>query len=435
MNRKKSSKHLRPRPASLCAAHSLMATAVLVGASLAAAPSSVSAQSAGAPNVTLRQAFEAAWARQPESAALATRRDAVRAQQQSASAWSSAPLSLEVLNKTDALSRNQGSREFELGVAVPLWLPGERGRSQTLADAEGRALESRLKAAQLRVAGAVREAWWSWHRARAEMDVALAQQSGAIRLAADVAKRLKAGDLARADMHQADGAVAAADAAVAQAEAAAIATRLHLESITALNRALQANAQAEADAAIQASLDAHPELMSVEDKLAVADNSAALTATQSRANPELTVATTRGRGAFGEPYSQTLTVGIRVPFGGGPRFDARTATARADTLELQSQLVLERARLGASNWWRRSGARHWLASRADSSISLFSWAKPICPRACALRLKLLRHSARRRAPELNWRPRSRRSSKRLACCRSDGPRHPTTNKTLRNFSS
>jgi hypothetical protein len=43
-------------------------------------------------------------------------------------------------------------------VAIPLWLPGERGRSQALADAEGRAIESRTTAAQLRVAATVREA-------------------------------------------------------------------------------------------------------------------------------------------------------------------------------------------------------------------------------------------------------------------------------------
>jgi outer membrane protein, heavy metal efflux system len=175
------------------------------------------AQDAAAPRIsTLRAAFDAAWARQPEAQAIAARRDAVSASQQASRAWSSAPPTVEVLNKTDALNRNQGSRELEIGVALPLWLPGERQRTQTLADAEGRALESRLAAAQLRVAAGVREAWWSWQRARAEADVARAQQANAGLIATDVAKRLKAGDLARADQHQADGTVAAADGAAAQ---------------------------------------------------------------------------------------------------------------------------------------------------------------------------------------------------------------------------
>ncbi|MFO0207507.1 MAG: TolC family protein, partial [Betaproteobacteria bacterium] len=97
-------------------------------------------------------------------------------------------------------------------------MPGERGRSQALAAADGRAIESRTTAAQLRVAAAVRAGWWTWQRARVELDAARGQLDNVRRIAADVGKRLKAGDLARADQHQADGAVAAAEAAVAQAE-------------------------------------------------------------------------------------------------------------------------------------------------------------------------------------------------------------------------
>jgi outer membrane protein, heavy metal efflux system len=326
--------------------------AVLWGLASLTATSGLRAEdSAAAQPTTLRNAFEAAWARQPEAAALAMRRDAVRAQQQSALAWSSAPLTLEVLNKTDALSRNQGAREIEMGVAVPLWLPGERQRSQTLADSEGRALESRLAAAQLRVAAAVREAWWAWQRARADADAARAQQGNAIRIAADVAKRLQAGDLARADQHQADGAVAAADGAVAQADAMVVAAALHLRALTAMAPA-QDEAKPEPDPDSSASANGiatqpHAELTALTDRLAVAEGSVALAAVQSRANPELTLAATRGRGSSGEAYNQTFTVGIRVPFGGGPRVEIRNATARGDVIELQAQLALERARLSA----------------------------------------------------------------------------------------
>jgi len=128
---------------------------------------------------------------------------------------------VEVSGKTDRLNRNVGAREYEAGLAIPLWLPGERGRSQALAQAEGRAVESRTTAAQLRVAAAVREAWWNWQRARADAATAQGQLDNAQRIAADVGKRLKAGDLAQADQHQADGAVAAVQATVAQAQAVA----------------------------------------------------------------------------------------------------------------------------------------------------------------------------------------------------------------------
>jgi cobalt-zinc-cadmium efflux system outer membrane protein len=80
-------------------------------------------------------------------------------------------------------------------------------------------------------------------------------------------------------------------------------------------------------------MDTHGELLALKDRASVAEGVAALAATQSRANPELTIATTRDRGASGETWQQTFTVGVRIPFGAGPRHDARTAAARAETIE------------------------------------------------------------------------------------------------------
>jgi outer membrane protein, heavy metal efflux system len=329
--------------------------AVTVMALCAIAVSTASAQTQPPVRLTLRQAFEAAWAAQPEMAGLAARSDAARAQQQAAQSWTPEPAAVELATKTDRLNRNLGTREYAAGVAIPLWLPGERGRSQALAQAESRAVESRATAAQLRVAASVREAWWNWQRARTDADTARGQLDSAQRIASDVAKRLKAGDLARADQHQADGAVAAAQAVLAQAQASVIVARQQVRTLTASpgldleSGRTDADASAEADpgatGAAPADIDNHAELLALKDRAAVAEGNAALAATQTRANPELTIGTTRDRGSFGEAWQQTVTVGVRVPFGGGPRHDARQAAARAETIELQAQLNLERARL------------------------------------------------------------------------------------------
>ena len=312
------------------------------------------AVSAASP-LSLRQAFEAAWARQPEAMGLQARRDAARAQQRAAKAWTPEPAALELSNKTDRLGSNQGAREFEVGVAVPLWLPGERSSSAALADAEGAATESRATAAQLRVAATVREAWWQWQRARIEVGTARDQLENARLIAADVARRTMAGDLARADQHQADGAVAGAEASMAQAETGLAAARQHLRALAGVAPASSGAAMTElgnvlaepAPDAAAAELESHAALQELKDRAAVAQRSVELTATQSRANPELTLATTRDRGARGDASQQTITLGIRIPFGAGPRSDARSANARAETMEIQAQLALERERLTA----------------------------------------------------------------------------------------
>ena len=314
-----------------------------------APPGPVSAASATNP-LSLRQAFDAAWARQPEAMGLQARRDAARAQQRAAKAWTPESAALELSNKTDRLGSNQGAREFEVGVAVPLWLPGERSSSAALADAEGAATESRATAAQLRVAATAREAWWQWQRARIEVGTARDQLENARLIAADVARRTKVGDLARADQHQADGAAAGAEASLAQAEAGLAAARQHLRALAGFapdsSGAGDALAEPAPDAAA-AELESHAALQELKDRAAVAQRSVELTATQSRANPELTLATTRDRGARGDASQQTFTLGIRIPFGAGPRSDARSANARAETMEIQAQLALERERLTA----------------------------------------------------------------------------------------
>jgi len=325
--------------------------ALAVAFALSAVAAGAWAQSTAKPEgLTLRQAFEAAWSRHPELAALAARRDAASAQQQAAQSWTPEPVVMELTGKTARLNRNLGTREYGAGLAIPLWLPDERGRSQALAQAEGRAVESRTAAAQLRMAAAVREAWWNWQRARADAATAQGQLDNAQRIAADVGKRLKAGDLARADQHQAAGATATAQVSVAQAQAALIVSEQALRTLLvspglALTAGLDVvNAEPEPGSAVP-DLDEHGELLALKDRAAAAEGLAALTATQSRVNPELLIATTRERDAPGEPWQQTLTVGVRIPFGAGPRHDARTAAARTATIELQAQLTLERARL------------------------------------------------------------------------------------------
>ena len=340
--------------ASVAGAATLCGTAVAAqtaadAANAAVAPAAGSTEAAASP-LNLRQVFDAAWSRQPEALALQARRDAARAQQSAAKAWTPQPAALEVSNRTDRLGNNQGAREVEVGIAVPLWLPGERGRSAALADAEGAAIESRANAAQLRVAATVRDAWWQLQRARIEVATARAQLESTRLIAADVARRAKAGDLARADQHQADGVVAGGEAAVAQAEAGLALARQHLRALTGAAPALSGadDSLAEPDPGASATeIEAHAALQELKDRAAVAQRSVELIATQSRANPELMLATTRDRGARGEASQQTITLGIRIPFGAGPRSDARSANARAEAMEIQAQLALERERLTA----------------------------------------------------------------------------------------
>ncbi len=300
---------------------------------------------------TLQQAFDIAWARQPEAQSLDIRREATDARRRTAEAWTAEPPSLELAGKTDQVIKNEGAREYVAGISLPLWLPGERSRLGSLAEAESKAVTSRATAAQLSTAAAVRDAWWLWQRARGEQALARERLNNAQRLAGDVAHRVKAGDLAKSDLHQAEGAAATAEVALAEADAALAASIQQLRAITG---ALPADGAANSPETVPAvpadftTLDAaHPAVAELFDRAEVARRAADLASVQTRNNPELVLATTRERGGFGDAYQQTVMLGVRIPFGSDSRNRAKVGLARAEAIETEGQLRLERERLAA----------------------------------------------------------------------------------------
>jgi cobalt-zinc-cadmium efflux system outer membrane protein len=295
----------------------------------------------------LKQGFEAAWARQPEQRAAALRRDSAAAGEAAAQRWSPEPPSLDLTAKSDRTTDNTGAREYEATIAVPLWLPRERSRSQATASAETDALEARLLAAKWRLAAEVRTAHWSYQRARLESSLALRRLENARQLAADVARRVRAGDLARSDAHQADGAVAAADGAAAEAAVALSRAAQEWTALTGRPALDSEDVVPEPTPPPTRPTAVHPALRELTSRAELARRQAELAGAQTRANPELTVGVSRERAEFGERYAQALVVGVRIPLGAHSRSDSKIAAAAADQLEAEAQLALEQERIEA----------------------------------------------------------------------------------------
>lgn len=296
----------------------------------------------------LARAFAAAWERQPAAAGLGERSRAAAAQQQVANAWTAAPPSLELGTRSDRFNRNRGALEQELGVALPLWLPGERSASQALAAADAEAVERRGGSLRLQLAQALREAWWAWQAAHNESSLAGERVAAASRLRDDVARRFRAGDLSRADLNAAAGALAQAEAQAAEVSAAAAQATFRLRNLTGtgLPEAPPVAAAEPLPAATAAAAEQHPQWRELQARAQRADAEVELARQQTRANPELAVSTRRDRGAAGEAVDQTWALALRLPFGAGPRQDARIATARAEALELQGEALRLQEQLG-----------------------------------------------------------------------------------------
>ena len=291
----------------------------------------------------LANAYEQAWLRQPAAAAQTERQRAVAAQATAAGAWLAAPLALELGARSDRFNRNQGARELDVGIALPLWLPGERDGARAVAAAEGEVLSGRLAALRLTLAQLVREAWWGWQSARNEVELAAFREDSGRRLRDDVARRFQAGDLSRADFNQAEGAYALARAQRAEAEAGEALASYRLESLTGVAVAAT-EVQSEPEPG-GGNVAEHPALRDWQGRAELARRQLELARTQSRANPELAIATRSDRAADGEPLDRTWALSLRLPFGGGARHDARVATANAEAIEAEIGRERERERI------------------------------------------------------------------------------------------
>ena len=304
----------------------------------------VQAQQAASGNASIKQGFEAAWARQPEYRGAGLRRDAAASAEQASQRWTPEPPALEMTAKSDGPTTNTGAREYEAKVAVPIWLPNERSRSLAAASAGTGAVEARLFAAQWRLAAEVREAYWAYQRARSDLSLAEQRLTNSRQLTADVLRRVKAGDLARSDSHQSEAAVAAAESAVAESSAALTQATQRWSVLTGASSTredLNSEVLPEASAADAS----HPALRDLTARADVAKRQLELAGIQTRANPELMLGVTRERSDFNERYAQVLSVAVRIPLGKHSRSESRIAAAGADQAEAESQLLLGQERI------------------------------------------------------------------------------------------
>ena len=282
---------------------------------------------------TLRDALERAWERQPAAQAQTFRAAEAAARVKAANAWVPAPPSIGLSERSDRLNRNAGAREVEAALSVPLWLPGQRQRESALAGAEQDLQRDAQGSAKWKLAGEVREAYWQARAADAERVAAARRLDDAVALAADVERRLKAGDLARTDFNQAKGAEHAARSAANESETR---TARALLAFTALTGMETLPVGAEAPATNAPPLAEHPALRQLDRAALAADARLRLATDTRRDNPELTLAYRRERSSNTEAYGGSVTLGIRIPLSTDARNEPKIAAANAEFIEART---------------------------------------------------------------------------------------------------
>lgn len=314
----------------------------------AASPPSTAAATpdAAAAPVSLRVALDAAWQRAVAAREADGQRRRADADRVAASRpWSSAP-TLELSHRDDRLQSSAGRRETEVGLAVPLWLPGQRAARAGTADAAAAQARSAAQVARLRLAGEVREVAWQIAGLQAEARQVEAQVTALRQLADDVDRRMRAGDLARADSLAAQAESLAASAALADVRQRLQAAQARWILLTGLTAPPDLSGAAARDPAATSSAGAspHPEWQLASQSTALARQRLELMRHSRRDAPELTVGVRQDMPGRGESSQGSLVVGLRLPFGTDDRNRPLEAAALSelDIAQTQEQRLRER---------------------------------------------------------------------------------------------
>lgn len=307
----------------------------------------------------LTAAFEAACERTPEIVALIARRAEIDARARAADALLPGGPWVTVMHRTDALTNDRGTREYEAEFGIPLWLRGEPDATLAAALTGGERLEAEIAARRLEVARRVREAYWKVAELRERLAVTESRRATAAVLATSLREQALAGQvqltetkLADADLRDAEASLAGLRAELNQA---AIAFRV-LTGRDAPSRFR------EKDAAGAAAAN-HPRVVLRRAALQKAGVDETLVRTLDRERPELSAFANNNTDTSVEPNVTSLGVRLKLPFSYDALNEPKRAAAAAEVIAAREELTLAEREVGgdaAQARARLDGARQQL---------------------------------------------------------------------------
>ncbi|KAF0165757.1 MAG: hypothetical protein FD157_933 [Rhodocyclaceae bacterium] len=305
------------------------------------------AADAGKPASGLASALAQAWRLHPQAAALDARDAEAQAAREIAGGLTPEPGAISIGSRNDRWNRDRGQQEYEVELATPLWLPGQRAAREDAAMSQVDEVAAKRIALRWELAGELREAWWALAAARNVRALAARRAETARALESDVRRRYRAGDLSRIDGNLAQSEVLAAEAELIEAEANRLQAEQVLRTLTGASAPVEIGEEAPAPMAVQPADAAatHPLLAAAAAASRSARARTTVAAESRRAAPELALRAVRERGDFAEPYANSIGVRLKIPFSSGALVRRDTAAAQAEASQADAEMLRARTRV------------------------------------------------------------------------------------------
>jgi len=305
----------------------------------------------------LRTILDQAWENSPQAQTLEARRAESDAQTIAANSLLPGTPAVILGHRGDQLNSNAGKREWEVGIALPIWLPGQRDARQRQAQAGKDSLEANIRALRLKLAGELREAIWHVRQAEAQTRLDEEHALTAKKLAEDVARRVRAGELAKTDLNLAQNEWRTAQAAVLQGRNRLLQAQQAYATLTGMTALPDDIAESAQTGYLP---DDHPLLEEARQAIEAAQAQVRVVSNSSRDNPEVELSTRRERGNLNDPYAGTVAISLRLPLSTEARnlpliSVAQTALTGAHSEYTRVRFTLEYQRLQAGQALQAAG--------------------------------------------------------------------------------
>lgn len=296
------------------------------------------------PPPTLSEVVEAAFRRHPSQQELSARVLEAEALAKRADSLIAATPSVEGGVKTDWVGSRDGYRDWEAGVRLPLWRPGERSAQRAVAEQAEQGLSAGRTALYLEVAGAVRDRVWAAALKKNDLELARQEWDTALALERDVKRRVELGELAKTDL------LLAQDTTITKHAA-------HLRAQTAFDNALQDYAQYTGVSRLprlreepfdrrEGLPEGHPLLAELTAEVQRAQSRLRAVRRSGGGHPEVFVGANGERDDAHSDYSNRIAIALSLPLGFESHTGPALAAAGLERAQTQARYELVRRQLG-----------------------------------------------------------------------------------------
>ncbi len=278
-------------------------------------------------SLTFTDVFASALENSPEYMETPVRENQAESYTDTGKSWIAGRPSVQMNYYDDSRLDNVGLMEFEYGVQMPLWRPGQRRDTRALGEGYVNQVEQWKQLLSWVVAGRVRNVLAAL--AEAELGIALQNQvvADARRLRDVTLTLFEAGEVARLELMQAETLLVESQADLLQAEAALVDAERTYEFLTGLTMR-PAKAYSEELTSQEEIGNSHPQLQFLRSSVNLAEANVKQSENTARGNPTITIGSRRERGDRFQNSISSVGIQLSIPFGGGSFVSAQSSSAR-----------------------------------------------------------------------------------------------------------